>query len=149
MRETITAFLVTFCFIGLLHGQSKDMVITGYQTERKVDITGAISVVDVDEITDATKVNPLLSLQGRVPGLYIEQSGRSSGEIGQLLIRGINTLNNNAPLFIIDGVPTTDPFVFASLNVHSIASIQVLKDAASTSIYGVRAANGVIIVSTK
>ena len=149
MRETITAFLVTFCFIGLLHGQSKDMVITGYQTERKVDITGAISVVDVDAITDATTVNPLLSLQGRVPGLYIEQSGRSSGEIGQLLIRGINTLNNNAPLFIIDGVPTTDPFVFASLNVHSIASIQVLKDAASTSIYGVRAANGVIIVSTK
>ena len=149
MRETITAFLVTFCFIGLLHGQSKDLVITGYQTERKVDITGAISVVDVDAITDATTVNPLLSLQGRVPGLYIEQSGRSSGEIGQLLIRGINTLNNNAPLFIIDGVPTTDPFVFASLNVHSIASIQVLKDAASTSIYGVRAANGVIIVSTK
>ena len=149
MRETITAFLVTFCFIGLLHGQSKDLVITGYQTERKADITGAISVVDVDEITDATKVNPLLSLQGRVPGLYIEQSGRPSGEIGQLLIRGRNTLNNNAPLFIIDGVPTTDPFVFASLNVHCIASIQVLKDASATSIYGVRAANGVIIVSTK
>ena len=149
MRETITAFLVTFCFIGLLYGQSKDLVITGYQTERKVDITGAISVVDVDAITDATTVNPLLSLQGRVPGLYIEQSGRSSGEIGQLLIRGINTLNNNAPLFIIDGVPTTDPFVFASLNVHCIASIQVLKDASATSIYGVRAANGVIIVSTK
>jgi len=149
VRETVTAFLVTFCFFGFLHGQSEELVITGYKTERKIDLTGAISVVDVDEITDIAKANPLVALQGRVPGLYIEQSGRASGTIGQLLIRGRNTLNNNSPLFIIDGVPTTSPTVFSILDVNSIQSIQVLKDASAASIYGTRAANGVIIVTTK
>ena len=125
------------------------LVVTGYKTERKVDLTGAVSIVDLELVGDVTKASPLEALQGRVPGVYIEQSGRASGEVANLLIRGLNTLGNNSPLFVIDGVPTTSPSVFASLDVNTIGSVQVLKDASASSIYGARAANGVIIVTTK
>ena len=127
----------------------EELVVTGYKTERKDDLTGAVSVVDLEPVANATKSSPLEALQGRVPGVYIEQSGRASGEVASLLVRGLNTLGNNNPLFIIDGVPTTSPDVFASMDVNTIASVQVLKDASASSIYGARAANGVIIVTTK
>ena len=92
---------------------SEELVVTGYKTERKVDLTGAVSVVELEPVANATKSSPLEALQGRIPGVYIEQSGRASGEVANLLVRGLNTLGNNSPLFVIDGVPTTSPEVFA------------------------------------
>lgn len=126
-----------------------DIVVTGYTVQRKVDLTGAISVVDMDQVIDMPKANPMQSLQGRVPGLFVEQTGRPSGEARQVMIRGLNTLGNNDPLYIIDGVATKRSVVFSDLDVNSIKSIQVLKDASAASIYGARASNGVIIVTTK
>ncbi|MBE7171621.1 MAG: TonB-dependent receptor [Williamsia sp.] len=126
-----------------------EVVVTGYQTQRKADLTGAVSVVSMREVKDIPSGNPMQSLQGRVPGLYIESDGSPSGANRRILIRGLNTLGNPNPLYIIDGVPTKRPEVLQSLNPNSIKSIQVLKDASAASIYGSRASNGVIIVTTK
>ncbi len=128
-----------------------EIVVTGYSKERKVDITGAISVVDVGAIEGQSRSsgNAMQALQGRVPGLFIEKSGDPTGAASNILIRGITTLGDNSPLYVIDGVPTKRPEVFASLNPESIESIQVLKDASASSLYGSRAGNGVIVVSTK
>ncbi|MBR4388203.1 MAG: TonB-dependent receptor [Prevotella sp.] len=123
-----------------------EVVVTGYTTQRKADLTGAISTVNVDEMAKQNENNPMKALQGRVPGMNIGTDGSPSGA-AQVRIRGIGTLNNNDPLYIIDGVPTKAGM--HELNGNDIESIQVLKDAASASIYGSRAANGVIIITTK
>lgn len=123
-----------------------EVVVTGYQTQRKADLTGAVSVVSVDELAKQNENNPMKALQGRVPGMNISADGSPSGS-ATVRIRGIGTLNNNDPLYIIDGVPTKSGM--HELNGSDIESIQVLKDAASASIYGSRAANGVIIITTK
>ncbi|MEJ7738639.1 MAG: SusC/RagA family TonB-linked outer membrane protein [Chitinophagaceae bacterium] len=125
------------------------VVVTGYQTQRKVDLTGAVSVVNLEETKNIPAASPMQALQGRVPGLYIETDGSPAGGTRRLLIRGLNTLGNSDPLYVIDGVPTKSSAVFTSLNPNSIASIQILKDASAASIYGARASNGVIIVTTK
>jgi len=122
------------------------VVVTGYQTQRKADLTGAVSVVNVGEIKNIPVGNPMKALQGRVPGLTINTDGSPSGG-ATVRIRGIGTLGNNDPLYIIDGVPTKRGL--QELNQGDIESIQVLKDASSATIYGSRAANGVIIVTTK
>ncbi len=124
----------------------KEVVVTGYTTQRKVDLTGAISTVSVDEIAKQNENNPMKALQGRVPGMNITADGNPSGA-ATVRIRGVGTLNDNDPLYIIDGVPTKAGM--HELNGNDIESIQVLKDAASASIYGSRAANGVIIITTK
>lgn len=123
-----------------------EVVVVGYGTQRKVDVTGAITAVDVDEIAKQNENNPIKALQGRVPGMNISADGGPSGS-ATVRIRGIGTLNNNDPLYIIDGVPTKGGM--HELNPADIESIQILKDAASASIYGSRAANGVIIITTK
>ncbi len=129
----------------------EEVVITGYLAERKVDLTGAITVVDIAPIEGQTlsSGSPLQALQGRVPGLFIEKSGDPTGNASRILIRGATTLGNNDPLFIIDGVPTLRPEVFQSINPGTIESVQVLKDASASSLYGARAGNGVIIITTK
>lgn len=129
----------------------QEVVVVGYTAERKVDLTGAVAVVDMEPLKgqSMSSGNAAQALQGRVPGLFIERSGDPTGTTQRILIRGANTLGNNDPLYIIDGVPTTRPEVFASLNPSVIESIQVLKDASAASIYGSRASNGVVIVSTK
>ena len=143
-----------------------EVVVTGYGKEKKVDLIGSISVVNIDNIVDVPKTSVMETLQGRVPGLYTETTGQPSGESGTVLIRGLNTLGDNSPLYIIDGVPTTsynvssgrgtatgsftknsNPLQF--IDPNSIASIQVLKDASASSIYGARASSGVIIITTK
>ena len=124
----------------------KDVVVTGYTTQRKADLTGAISMVSVDEISKQNENNPMKALQGRVPGMNIQADGNPSGS-ATVRIRGFGTLNDNDPLYIIDGVPTKAGT--HELNGNDIESNQVLKDAASASIYGSRAANGVIIITTK
>ena len=123
-----------------------ETVVTGYSVQRKADLTGSISVVDMDELAKQNENNPIKALQGRVPGMNITADGNPSGST-TVRIRGIGTLNNNDPLYIIDGVPTKAGM--HELNGNDIESIQVLKDAASASIYGSRAANGVIIITTK
>ena len=123
-----------------------EVVVTGYTTQRKADLTGAISTVSVDEMAKQNENNPMKALQGRVPGMNITADGNPSGA-ATVRIRGIGTLNDNDPLYIIDGVPTKAGM--HELNGNDIESIQVLKDAASASIYGSRAANGVIIITTK
>ncbi len=123
-----------------------EVVVTGYTTQRKADLTGAVSVVSVSELSKQNENNPIKAMQGRVPGMNISADGSPSGS-ATVRIRGIGTLNNNDPLYIIDGVPTKAGM--HELNGNDIESIQVLKDAASASIYGSRAANGVIIITTK
>ena len=123
-----------------------EIVVTGYTTQRKSDLTGAVSVVSVDDLAKQNENNPIKAMQGRVPGMNISADGNPSGA-ATVRIRGVGTLNNNDPLYIIDGVPTKAGM--HELNGNDIESIQVLKDAASASIYGSRAANGVIIITTK
>lgn len=123
-----------------------DVVVVGYSTQKKADVTGAITSVSVDDIAKQNENNPVKALQGRVPGMNITADGNPSGA-STVRIRGVGTLNNNDPLYIIDGVPTKGGM--HELNGNDIESIQILKDAASASIYGSRAANGVIIITTK
>ena len=123
-----------------------EVVVTGYTTQRKADLTGAVSVVKMDEIENMNTGNAMKSLQGRVPGVFIQTSGAPDGGT-TVRIRGIGTLGNKDPLYIIDGVPSKRSL--NELSASDIESIQVLKDASSASIYGSRAANGVIIVTTK
>lgn len=127
----------------------EDAVVVGYTSQRKQDMTGAVAVVDLAPAKNNSSGNTMQALQGRVAGLYIEKDGSPNGSTNRILIRGANTLGNNDPLYIIDGIPTTRPEVFQNLNPVNIASVQVLKDASAESIYGARASNGVIIVTTK
>ena len=131
--------------------QLDEIVVTGYSRERKVDVTGAITVVDLAPVEgqSLSSGNAMQALQGRVPGLFVEKSGDPTGLNSRILIRGVTTLGNNDPLYVIDGVPTKRQEVFASLNPDAIESIQILKDASASSLYGSRAANGVIVVTTK
>ena len=127
--------------------QLEDVVVTGYTSQRKADITGAVSVVDMDEVNKQPEPNPVRALQGRLPGVQITSDGSPSGANTQVVIRGVGTLNNTDPLYVIDGVPTKAGM--HELNPNNIESMQVLKDAAAASIYGSRASNGVIIITTK
>lgn len=124
-----------------------EVVVVGYQTVRKADLTGAVSVVSTKSLETSSDTDPMRALQGKVPGMTITANGSPSGT-GAVRIRGIGSFNaSQDPLFVIDGVPTTA--TLKSLNMNDIESMQVLKDAASASIYGSRAANGVIIITTK
>lgn len=124
-----------------------EVVVTGYSTQRKADLTGSVAVVSTDDLKTTSDVDPMRALQGKIPGMTITANGSPSG-VGTVRIRGIGSFNSSQdPLYIIDGVPTT--MAMNSLNTSDIETMQVLKDAASASIYGSRAANGVIIITTK
>lgn len=121
-----------------------DVVVTGYMTQRKADLTGAVSVLKTEEAKNIPVGNPLKAIQGRIPGVYITTNGEPNGG-ATVRIRGVGTIGNNDPLYIIDGIPTTRGIE----QIGEVESFQVLKDASSASIYGSRAANGVIIITTK
>ncbi|MDE6809937.1 MAG: TonB-dependent receptor [Muribaculaceae bacterium] len=124
-----------------------EVVVVGYQTMKKADLTGSVSVVSTKTFETTSDTDPMRALQGKVPGMTVTGNGSPSGT-GSVRIRGIGSFNaSQDPLFVIDGVPTTASL--NSLNMNDIESMQVLKDAASASIYGSRAANGVIIITTK
>ncbi|WP_299799178.1 TonB-dependent receptor [uncultured Maribacter sp.] len=123
-----------------------EVVITGYTSERKSDLTGAVAIVDMGEVVSQPVASVDNMLQGRVSGVELVSSG-SPGGASTLRIRGYSTIRNNDPLYVIDGVPTTTDINM--INPNDIASLQVLKDASSSSIYGSRAANGVVIITTK
>ena len=124
-----------------------EVVVTGYQTQRKADLTGSVAVVKTDELKTSSDTDPMRALQGKVPGMTVTSNGSPVGA-GTVRIRGGGSFNSSQdPLFIIDGVPTTTNL--NTLNMNDIETMQVLKDAASASIYGSRAANGVIIITTR
>ena len=124
-----------------------EVVVTGYQIQRKADLTGSVSVVDTKGLKTSPESDPMKALQGKVAGMTITTSGSPAGS-ATVRIRGIGSFNSSQdPLYIVDGVPMTSSL--NTLNANDIESMQVLKDAASASIYGSRAANGVIIITTK
>ena len=127
-----------------------EVVVVGYGTQRKANLTGAVSNVDVSKVLESkSEFDVGKALQGTVPGLTIlNNSGDINGD-ASIVIRGIGTLSNNGtstPLYVVDGVPTDN---LSYLNTNDIETISVLKDAASTSIYGTRAAFGVVLITTK
>ena len=134
----------------LLHEDTEvldEVVVTGYSTQRKADFTGSVAVVSTDALKTVSDPDPMRALQGKVPGMTVTANGSPSG-VGTVRIRGIGSFNSSQdPLYIVDGVPTTR--ALNSLNSNDIESMQVLKDAASASIYGSRASNGVIIITMK
>jgi TonB-linked SusC/RagA family outer membrane protein len=123
----------------------QEVVVTGYAVQEKKDLTGSVAVVNVEEMTKQPTAQVTNMLQGRAAGVTVVGNGQP-GEAPQVRIRGFNTFGNNTPLYVVDGIPTTS---INDLNPNDIANMQVLKDAGSASIYGSRAANGVIIISTK
>lgn len=127
-----------------------DVVVTGYGTGKKLgSIVGAVNVVGTQTLEDTPSANFVDALQGQVPGLAIfSNTGEPSSVPSSIRIRGVNSLSGNTPLFICDGAPATSS-IFTTLNPSDIESVTVLKDAASTAIYGSRAANGVIVITTK
>jgi TonB-linked SusC/RagA family outer membrane protein len=124
-----------------------EVVVVGYQPQRRADLAGAASVVNVGDIAKLPVGTLDQALQGKAPGVRITQSTGQPGEGITVRIRGVGTINDNNPLFIIDGIPTKEGINFLSPN--NIESIVVLKDASSAAIYGARAANGVVVVTTK
>ena len=124
-----------------------EVVVTGYTTQRKADLTGAVAVMDMKGAKSEGDPNMLNSMQGKLPGVNIVTDAAPGGGNASIRVRGMSTVNGAAPLYVIDGVATTENL--NSLNSADIESIQVLKDASSASIYGSRAANGVIIITTK
>ena len=124
-----------------------EVVVIGYQSQKRSDINGSISVVNVAGLSKLPVGTVDQALQGKASGVRITQSTGQPGEGVTVRIRGVGTINNNDPLFIVDGVPTKDGINF--LSAADIESITVLKDAASAAIYGSRAANGVVLITTK
>lgn len=122
------------------------VVVTGYGSQRKMDLTGAVSVVDMKDMKNTPEAGVDEMLKGKVPGVTVTNSYAPGGGVA-VRIRGFSTISNNDPLYVIDGVPTVDNL--NTINPNDIASIQVLKDGSSASIYGSRAANGVVIITTK
>ncbi|MCK5402119.1 MAG: TonB-dependent receptor, partial [Flavobacteriaceae bacterium] len=127
--------------------QLQEVVVTGYVTQTRGDITGSVSSVNMDEAVKVPVVNAAEALQGRVTGVTVVNSARP-GATPKITIRGFGTTNDTNPLYIIDGVQTQDASIFNSINPADIDQMNVLKDAAA-SIYGARASNGVVIVTTK
>lgn len=126
--------------------QLDEVVVVGYGSQKKVNLTGAVSTVNAKMLENRTGSDPYNMLTGQIPGVTIVQnSGQPGADMGNLRVRGIGTLGNADAMVIIDGVESS----VNNVNPNDIATISVLKDAAASSIYGVRAANGVILITTK
>jgi len=126
----------------------EEVVVVGYGTQKKVNVTGAVSSIKIDDkITNRSLSNVSSGLAGLVPGLAVTQSSGMAGRNNaSLIIRGLGTVNNASPLVVVDGMPDVD---INRINMNDIETISVLKDATSSSVYGSRAANGVILITTK
>lgn len=122
-----------------------EVVVIGYGTLKKSDLTGAISSVDMGELGKRTTTNPAEALQGKVSGVNVQKSGGNAGSGVQIKIRGVKTFGDNNPLYIIDGFPGD----IDNVNPQDIESMEILKDGAAAAIYGSIAANGVVLITTK
>lgn len=126
-----------------------EVVIVGYGSQRRADITSAVSVVNMENIGDVPATNVTRLLQGQAPGVQVRQTSGRPGQELEVTIRGIGSLGaGSQPLYVVDGFPVGTS-IGQSLNPSDIESISVLKDAASTAIYGARGSNGVILITTK
>ena len=123
-----------------------EVVVIGYTTQKVADLTGAVGVVNVDKIRNLPVNGIEQALQGQVAGVQVSTDGAPGGGVA-VRIRGYSSIGNNDPLYVIDGVPTQSGL--NQFNLNDVESIQVLKDASSVAIYGARAANGVVIITTK
>src|SRR5205085_1477769 len=122
------------------------VIVVGYGSQRKIDVTGSVSQVSGNEISKQASINPISALQGKVAGVQITNSG-APGASPQIQIRGLGTVYGSAsPLYVVDGVWFDD---ISFLNPADIENLSILKDASSESIYGIRAANGVVLITTK
>jgi TonB-linked SusC/RagA family outer membrane protein len=145
--------------------QLADVVVIGYGTRQKKDVTGAISTIGAKDIEKSTSMTPELALQGKAAGVFIESGGGDPLSRPTIRIRGVNTFGFAEPLYVIDGVPVYEggagvtsgavgdirsPInIFTLVNPNDIESMTVLKDASAAAIYGVRASNGVILITTR
>ena len=126
--------------------QMDQVVVVGYGTQRKIDVTGAVGQVKGDEIAKQASTNPISGLQGKVAGVQITNTG-TPGSSPDIKIRGLGTYSSNAsPLYVVDGVWVSD---VSFLNSADIDNVSILKDASSSAIYGVKGANGVVLITTK
>lgn len=123
-----------------------EVVVIGYGTQKKADLTGSVANVSTDDLNTQSNTTIGQALQGKIAGVDIVSQGGAPGGSTRIMVRGIGTLNNSAPLYIVDGMYMSS---IDHINPNDIASIDVLKDASSAAIYGSRAANGVVIVTTK
>ncbi len=123
-----------------------EVVVIGYGTVKKSDLTGSVSMVKTGDLTKITSLNPVQALQGKVAGLQVTSTSGAPGATPELRVRGVGTFNNSSPIYVVDGVIVND---ISFLNSDDIASMDILKDASATAIYGSRGANGVIIITTK
>jgi len=159
MNKSLFTLSALACAItpGLAYGQDgseptlqllEEVVVTGYSTTEEKKLLGAVNAVNLDDVQDLPSGNIMQNLQGRLPGVQITSNGNPN-PTSRVRIRGqgIGGLGFNDPLYVIDGVPTTKGM--HELNPNDISSIQVLRDAATGSVYGARAANGVIVITTK
>lgn len=142
-----------------------EIVVIGYGQREKKDVTGAISQITSEEITKQVTMSPEFAMQGRMAGVFVSNPGSSPLARPEIRIRGVSTLGFNDPLYVVDGIPLTEGGasstdardatlrggvnVFNMINPNDIESISVLKDASATAIYGVRASNGVVLITTK
>ena len=151
----------------------EEVVVIGYGTREKKDLTGAISQIESDIIKQSTALTPEIAMQGRMPGVFVAQGSGNPNDRPTVRIRGVGTWGYAEPLYVIDGIPVAEAFqedavldqqsgnpsvnvdlrgpnnILNTINPNDIESITVLKDASASAIYGVRAANGVVIITTK
>ena len=126
----------------------EDVVVIGYATVKKNDVTGAVAGINQKDIKSRPVANAMQAMQGKVAGVDIGSNERP-GTLGNINIRGVRSLTaSNSPLFVLDGIPLMTGSI-DNINPDDIESIDVLKDASATAIYGSRGANGVIIITTK
>lgn len=148
--QRITVGTQTDFSITLLEDQSslEEVVVVGYGTQKKADITGSVGIVDSELIHSRPLTNAADALQGRIPGVQVMNNSAAPGGNFSIRIRGSNSISaTNEPLYVVDGIIGVGGLQF--INPNDIASIEVLKDASATSIYGARGANGVVLISTK
>jgi TonB-linked SusC/RagA family outer membrane protein len=142
-----------------------EVVVIGYGTRKKSDLTGSVSQIGSEQLTKEVKMSPELAMQGKMAGVFISNPGSDPTARPTVRIRGVGTLGFNDPLYVVDGIPLTEGGastssaglqdmrtginVFSMINPNDIETISVLKDASATAIYGVRASNGVILIQTK
>ncbi len=123
-----------------------EVVVIGYGTARKSDLTGAVASVSGTQLTQVATSDPVQSLQGRVSGVEVTSNSGQPGSGTRIRVRGVGTINNSAPLYVVDGIQTSD---IGFLLPADIESTEILKDASATAIYGSRGANGVVLITTK
>ncbi|WP_353130198.1 SusC/RagA family TonB-linked outer membrane protein [Parapedobacter pyrenivorans] len=123
-----------------------EVVVVGYTTQRRTTITGAVGTVPMGDAEKRRVPNVTQMLQGQIAGVQVTQATGAPGDPIDIRIRGVGTIGNNSPLFVVDGIPSTN---FSFINPQEIESMTVLKDASAAAIYGSRAAGGVVLVTTK